>query len=129
MASSDKVRWVFAILAILQPIPVFCFPPHLSSLAYHFKALEIILAEQPFIFCTSLYVFPSEIDILIKVILIKVRCSSEQCLEQPIFFRFSERTDSGARIEWILVLLVFYDSTMPTSKLFATCYYYFYQKQ
>ena len=41
--------------------------------------------RQPIIFCTSLCVFPFPINFLIKV-----RCSSEQCLEQPILLRFSE---------------------------------------
>ncbi|CAI9615913.1 unnamed protein product, partial [Staurois parvus] len=57
---------------------VFCFLPLLSGFGCHFKAFAIILAEQPIIFCTSLYVFPSPINFLIKV-----RCSSEQCLERP----------------------------------------------
>ncbi|CAI9594302.1 unnamed protein product, partial [Staurois parvus] len=55
---------------------VFRFLPRLSGFGCHFKAFAIILAEQPIIFCTSLYVFPSLINFLIKVC-----CSSEQCLE------------------------------------------------
>ncbi|CAI9620277.1 unnamed protein product, partial [Staurois parvus] len=54
------------------------FLPRLSGFGCHFKAFAIILAEQPINFCTSLYVFPSPINVLIKV-----RCSSEQCLERP----------------------------------------------
>ncbi|CAI9615392.1 unnamed protein product [Staurois parvus] len=54
---------------------VFRFLPRLSGFGCHFKAFAIILAEQPIIFCTSLCVFPSPINFLIKV-----RCSSEQCL-------------------------------------------------
>ncbi|CAI9546921.1 unnamed protein product, partial [Staurois parvus] len=57
---------------------VFRFLPRLSDFGCHFKALAIILAEQPIIFCTSLYVFPSPINVLFKVC-----CSSEQCLERP----------------------------------------------
>ncbi|CAI9617001.1 unnamed protein product, partial [Staurois parvus] len=57
---------------------VFHFLPHLSGFGCHFKAFAIILAEQPNIFCASLYVFPSLINFLIKV-----RFSSEQCLERP----------------------------------------------
>ncbi|CAI9612453.1 unnamed protein product, partial [Staurois parvus] len=57
---------------------VFRFLPRLSGFGCHIKAFAIILAEQPIIFCTSLYVFPSPIHFSIKV-----RCSSEQCLELP----------------------------------------------
>ncbi|CAI9597781.1 unnamed protein product, partial [Staurois parvus] len=57
---------------------VFRFLPRLSGFGCHFKAFAIILAEQPIIVCTSLYVFPSQINFLIKV-----RCSSERCLERP----------------------------------------------
>ncbi|CAI9594353.1 unnamed protein product, partial [Staurois parvus] len=57
---------------------IFSFLPRLSGFGCHFKAFAIILAEQPIIFCTSLYVFPSPINFFIKV-----RCSSEQCLERP----------------------------------------------
>ncbi len=76
------IGWVFAILAILRSIRmvVFRFLPHLSSFGCHFKAFDIILAEQPIIFCTSLYVFPSLINFLIKV-----RYYFEQCLERHIF--------------------------------------------
>ncbi len=56
------IGWVFAILAILR-------------IGCHFKAFDIILAEQPIILCTSLYVFPSLINFLIKV-----SYSFEQCL-------------------------------------------------
>ena len=75
------IGWVFAILAILRSIRmvVFRFLPRLSGFVYQFKAFEIISAEQPIIFCTSSY------------FLIKVRCSSEQCLERPILLKFSER--------------------------------------
>ncbi len=47
---------VFAILAILRSIRmvVFRFLPHLSGFGCHFKAFDIILADQPIIFCTSL---------------------------------------------------------------------------
>ena len=80
--------WVFATLAILRSIRmvVFRFLPRLSGFDCQFKALEIILAEQPIIFCTSLYVFPSPINFLIKVC-----CSSEQRVERPILLRISER--------------------------------------
>ncbi len=82
------IGWVFAILAILRSIRmiVFHFLPHLSGFGCYFKAFDIILAEQPIIFCTSLYVLPSLINFLIKV-----SYSFEQCLERPILLRFSER--------------------------------------
>ncbi len=50
------INWVFAILAILRSIRmvVFHFLLHLSGFGCHLKAFDIILAEQPIIFCTSL---------------------------------------------------------------------------
>ena len=71
----------YAILVILWStrMVVFLFLPRLLGFLCHFKALEIILAEKPIILCTSLYVFPSPINFLIKVL-----SPSVQCLEQPI---------------------------------------------
>ena len=85
------IGWVFASLAILLSIwgVVFLFLPRFSVFCSHFNALEIILAEQPITFCTSLYVFPSFINVLIKK-----RSSFEQCLERPIFLVFSGQMHS-----------------------------------
>ncbi|CAI9566943.1 unnamed protein product [Staurois parvus] len=40
---------------------VFCFLPRLSGFGCHSEAFAIILAEQPIILCTSLYVFPLQL--------------------------------------------------------------------
>lgn len=76
------IGWVFAILAIFRSIRTVVprFLPRFSDFGCHFKAFEIILAEQPIVCCTSIYFFPSPISFLIRV-----RSSSVQCLERPIF--------------------------------------------
>ena len=42
--------------SLAEPLPFWLFsdPPRLSGFGCHFKAFDIILAEQPIIFCTSL---------------------------------------------------------------------------
>ncbi|MEQ2231022.1 hypothetical protein ILYODFUR_035137 [Ilyodon furcidens] len=70
----------FAILVVLPSIlmGVFRF--------LHVSLVLLSILNKSVIFSTSLNIFPSAINVLIKV-----RCSSEQCLERPIFVRFSER--------------------------------------
>lgn len=101
------IGWVFAILAIDRSIRtvVFRFLPRLSGFAFHLKPLEIILAEQPMIFCTSLYVFPSLINFLIRL-----RCSSLQC---PIF-GFGHREFHGQHV---------LASSLNKGKLNHTCFF------
>ena len=78
----ELIGWIFAILTLLSSVTVVAnFLPYVSGFCCHFKAFEIILAEHPVICCTSLYVFPSPINFLIKL-----RCSSEQCLERPVLY-------------------------------------------
>lgn len=51
------IGWAFAILVILRSVRTvvfFLFLLHLSGFGCHFKVFDIILAEQPMIFCTSL---------------------------------------------------------------------------
>ncbi len=87
---------VFAILAILRSIRtvVFRFLPHLSGFGCHFKAFDIILAEQPII---SALCFPSLINFLIKV-----RYSFEQCLGWPFYSDFQRETHSTTFAAFVL---------------------------
>ena len=82
----DWADWVFAILAFLPSMRmvVFCFLSLLSGSGSHFKVFEIILAKQTHFL--HFFVFPSPVNFLIKVC-----CSSELCLERPIYLWFSER--------------------------------------
>lgn len=77
------IGWACAVLVIIRSIlmVVFHFLPPLSGFAPQFKALKIILDEQP-VFFASLYVFPSPTNFLIKGC-----CSSEQCFERAICLR------------------------------------------
>lgn len=84
-SSDGSFDWILRSIRMV----FFRFLPRRSGFAFLFKELEIILAKQPIIFCTSFYIFPSPINILIKI-----RCSSKE-------FRFSEinsRTCAGSSL-------------------------------
>ena len=74
-----------------------------SGCCCHFKAFEIILAELPIICFTSLYVFPSPINFLIKLC-----CSFEHRLEWPIlcFFNTTVGLDPSWIRTWFIVRLI-----------------------
>ena len=50
------IGWIFTILTILQSVltEVACFLLRVSGFCWHFKAFEIILAEDPILCCTFL---------------------------------------------------------------------------
>ncbi len=82
------IGWIFAYsdYSSIRFNSICSFSFTCFGLCCHFKkAFEIILAENPIICCTSLYVFPSPINFLIKL-----RCCSGQCLEWPILLNNSE---------------------------------------